>query len=459
MAGAVQRGGNLVIKECDGPPIPANFQPGGALGVSFPTLFIERLTRTLYSLTPGGAVVSYPTIGTLTISPSGDTSGIKDTANIQAVIAAATTVPDQQKAIFWTAGIYYVSTISFVGANYVYNLALGVVQIIGVGTAESVVNLNGGTSDPISPIAPNIPTKNIIFDGSFLIESAGAYQYGCRMSNVNISRVNLSVSGAYSVASVGLRYSNDDRFDWLDLSNSTGPYLLKCEDANVNRNLIFGRFTGNASGGGGTQTCVRLTGFANEIAGDFNSALNGIDFSASIGCIFRACYTESIINSFRCDTSGTVLGASFIGGRAEVGTNGTAFILAGSQNVSVTGTHIKGVAGGSNRTALAMGITAYNVDWRPDMDPATIDTQITGMFRAAASGLGPQLLGPFYVDASGNVVLGGVQGVGASAVGVLGLTNGTAPSTSPAGMGQIYVEAGALKYRGSGGTVTILGVA
>lgn len=35
----------------------------------------------------------------------------------------------------------------------------------------------------------------------------------------------------------------------------------------------------------------------------------------------------------------------------------------------------------------------------------------------------------------------------------------TPPSSSPASMGQLYVEAGVLKYRGSGGTVTVLAVA
>ena len=42
---------------------------------------------------------------------------------------------------------------------------------------------------------------------------------------------------------------------------------------------------------------------------------------------------------------------------------------------------------------------------------------------------------------------------------VLAIANGTAPTTSPANCGQIYVEGGALKYRGSSGTITVLGVA
>jgi hypothetical protein len=59
------------------------------------------------------------------------------------------------------------------------------------------------------------------------------------------------------------------------------------------------------------------------------------------------------------------------------------------------------------------------------------------------------------IDSTGNVGIG-VGTFGTSAAKVLGLANATAPSTSPAGMGQLYVEAGALKYRGSSGTITTI---
>ena len=64
----------------------------------------------------------------------------------------------------------------------------------------------------------------------------------------------------------------------------------------------------------------------------------------------------------------------------------------------------------------------------------------------------------FVITYAGNVGIG-VTSFGTSAAGVIGIANGTAPSTSPAGMGQLYVESGALKYRGSSGTVTTLGAA
>lgn len=55
----------------------------------------------------------------------------------------------------------------------------------------------------------------------------------------------------------------------------------------------------------------------------------------------------------------------------------------------------------------------------------------------------------------GNVGFG-ANSFGTGATNVLGILNGTAPSTSPSGMGQLYVESGALKFRGSSGTVTII---
>jgi hypothetical protein len=54
---------------------------------------------------------------------------------------------------------------------------------------------------------------------------------------------------------------------------------------------------------------------------------------------------------------------------------------------------------------------------------------------------------------------GGSTSIG-SGNGVIGITNATTvPSTNPSGGGILYVEAGALKYRGSSGTVTTIAAA
>lgn len=58
------------------------------------------------------------------------------------------------------------------------------------------------------------------------------------------------------------------------------------------------------------------------------------------------------------------------------------------------------------------------------------------------------------LDASGNLLVG-LATAGTTAAKTIQIANGTAPTANVTG-GQLYVEAGALKYRGSSGTVTTL---
>ena len=67
----------------------------------------------------------------------------------------------------------------------------------------------------------------------------------------------------------------------------------------------------------------------------------------------------------------------------------------------------------------------------------------------------------FYANGTANNYFGGNIGLGGSSFGsgtmVMFIANATAvPSTNPTGGGVLYVEAGALKYRGSSGTVTTI---
>ncbi len=62
------------------------------------------------------------------------------------------------------------------------------------------------------------------------------------------------------------------------------------------------------------------------------------------------------------------------------------------------------------------------------------------------------------LDTRGNLVLGQVS-AGTSASCVLVLGNSTIPTANASGAGQLYVESGVLKYRGSSGTITTLGAA
>jgi len=81
-------------------------------------------------------------------------------------------------------------------------------------------------------------------------------------------------------------------------------------------------------------------------------------------------------------------------------------------------------------------------------------TGFVGIGTAAPTALF-DVFGNMTVSNNGNLGVGVVT-FGTSAAKVIGLANATAPTTSPAGMGQLYVEAGALKYRGSSGTITTI---
>jgi hypothetical protein len=66
----------------------------------------------------------------------------------------------------------------------------------------------------------------------------------------------------------------------------------------------------------------------------------------------------------------------------------------------------------------------------------------------------------FVTTGSRNLQLCGSTGSHGGGTAVIGITNAAnVPSTNPSGGGILYVEAGALKYRGSSGTITTLGAA
>lgn len=61
----------------------------------------------------------------------------------------------------------------------------------------------------------------------------------------------------------------------------------------------------------------------------------------------------------------------------------------------------------------------------------------------------------FVQGSDGNVGVGTID-FGSGSGGVMGIVNATAPSGTPTGGGVLYVEAGALKYKGSSGTITTI---
>ena len=85
-----------------------------------------------------------------------------------------------------------------------------------------------------------------------------------------------------------------------------------------------------------------------------------------------------------------------------------------------------------------------------------IDTQTAAEVRIGSEKLGSGTTRAVRFISPSNFGFNGVSF--GSGTGVIFIANATAPSSNPTGGGILYVEAGALKYRGSSGTVTTLAV-
>lgn len=82
----------------------------------------------------------------------------------------------------------------------------------------------------------------------------------------------------------------------------------------------------------------------------------------------------------------------------------------------------------------------------------------TGLYNSAANNIDVATAGTrrLNIDSSGNMALGASPSFGSGQV-VIFIANATAvPSVNPTGGGILYVEGGALKYRGSSGTITTI---
>ncbi len=112
----------------------------------------------------------------------------------------------------------------------------------------------------------------------------------------------------------------------------------------------------------------------------------------------------------------------------------------------------------TNFAAFATNCYFDGTDWvYKNNNPASLYEHSSGLhiWRYAAAGTGNiTFTQAMTLDASGNLLVG-LATAGTTAAKTIQIANGTAPTANVTG-GQLYVEAGALKYRGSSGTVTTL---
>ncbi len=135
-----------------------------------------------------------------------------------------------------------------------------------------------------------------------------------------------------------------------------------------------------------------------------------------------------------------------VSSRIQFGGSGTGHLLSFARNVGGTVTELMTLSdSGSGILAMGANVTING------NGSATFAGTVTANF-ALSSG------GNISSSSGGSLRLGTVDtGGGANVIGVRNAT--TVPTTNPAGGGVLYVESGALKYRGSSGTITTLAAA
>lgn len=91
-----------------------------------------------------------------------------------------------------------------------------------------------------------------------------------------------------------------------------------------------------------------------------------------------------------------------------------------------------------------------------EVDGAVSSTSVPARLQLETSDSGGTIRARLTLDSRGNWLMGSASVGGAATSGVLAIPNGTAPTANVAGVGQLYVAGGALRYRGSSGTVTTI---
>jgi len=154
--------------------------------------------------------------------------------------------------------------------------------------------------------------------------------------------------------------------------------------------------------------------------------------------------------------TGFVVPSNMTGATNNYGFRGVLAAAAGRYNLYMDGTAQNYLAGnlgiGSGKTvpayALDVNGTVNATDFRGTVGATTPST---GAFTTLSSTTGAN-----FATSSGNVGIGTTNQFGGGA-GVVGIANaGTVPASNPTAGGILYVEGGALKYRGSSGTVTTI---
>ena len=213
---------------------------------------------------------------------------------------------------------------------------------------------------------------------------------------------------------------------------------------------------------------------ASRMDGQFNDAVSGFDL-----CVTRdnqgkpsATMLPDTDNAYDLGGSGAAWKSGYFGTSVGIGMTPSNIldITASATNIIQYIQILNGNAGDATAAAIrtkSSSSVATLFMYGPNFTTSGVSRADGGKLECdGGGGLTVNTIGarPFYIginstevarfDSPGLAV--GATAFGASATNTIAISNGVAPASSPASTGQLYVESGALKYRGSSGTVTVL---
>jgi len=291
----------------------------------------------------------------------------------------------------------------------------GNLTVSGTGTSSVAGSLGIGTTSPTRPLDVR---------GSL----------GMQVNEDNAGTKVISIRSDFASAGPAINVTTNDPLLFLTNNSeraritSGGNFLI---GTNVDSSALLQVGTNTTTAAGGMKFGTD-TSLYRSAAGQLRGPSSFIDATfASSGLFFGASMTLQANDNVLIKTNGSV----------------TALTLDSSQNATFAGAvTINGGAAVYGGGALLLGGTGGG-------SGNGVYTTDTGSPTMYMDHRGTNNTGDFYWR---NGTGGANTRMSLSGVGVLYVANGTAPGSNPSGGGFLYVESGALKYRGSSGTVTTI---
>lgn len=325
-------------------------------------------------------------------------------------------------------------------------------------------------------------TAQVAVEGSSGMTNGSVGVFNC--INGTAVRINSTARGTGTLVPIALQISSTDALT-IDTSRNV---VVNTGTLAVGGNGIFGVFTGSLStrtvfqgttanspttisaipnGSSVVSSFVAYNDSTRSADGNYAQfAVGGssVDFvSGAYGSATAIPMTFQVGGSerMRIDTSGTVL----VGSSTIISASTSLLQLVSASNTSldhgfsgipVATQSIAGVAGWAYRVGTTWQIAGgINIRAAENWSSTAAGSRI--QFRTVTNGT-LTLHESLGIEDDGSLAIGGTSFGGGSLVVFLANAT-TVPTTNPSGGGIIYVESGALKYRGSSGTVTTLGAA